>query len=121
MQVFGLPRHIIRSAVRASRLSTASPSGSASERRDAVRRWSRAQEDGLSAEQAARAVGEARSTLYRWRKSADLKSRRPHKVRRAQRPPGLAEAVERLRDDHPMWGKAKLGPLARELGFDVHD
>jgi putative transposase len=29
--------------------------------------------------------------------------------------------VERLRGDHPMWGKAKIGPLVRELGFNVHD
>jgi transposase InsO family protein len=33
----------------------------------------------------------------------------------------LAEAVERLRLDFPMWGKAKIGPLVRELGFAVSD
>jgi transposase InsO family protein len=33
----------------------------------------------------------------------------------------LAAAVERLRLDFPMWGKAKIGPLARELGFCVSD
>jgi hypothetical protein len=42
-------------------------------------------------------------------------------VRGPNRPPGLAAAVERLRLDFPMWGKAKIGPLVRELGFAVSD
>jgi hypothetical protein len=33
----------------------------------------------------------------------------------------LAAAVERLRLDFPMWGRAKIGPLVRELGFAVSD
>ena len=49
MQVFGLPRHVIRGAAVASRLSNASPSGSSLERRDAVERWVGARQDGLSA------------------------------------------------------------------------
>jgi len=121
MQVFGLPRHIIRGAAVASRLSTASPSGSASARRDAVERWLGARRDGLSAEKAARAVGVARTTLYRWSQRCEVRSRRPHKICGPRRPEGLAEAVERLRLDFPMWGKAKIGPLARELGFEASD
>lgn len=30
-------------------------------------------------------------------------------------------AIERLRGDFPMWGKAKLGPLLRAQGFSVSD
>ncbi len=121
MQVFGLPRHVIRGAAVASRLSNASPSGSSSERRDALERWLGARRDGLSAAQAARAVGVARSTLYRWSERCEFKSRRPHKVCGPRRPAGLAEEVERLRLDFPMWGKAKIGPLVRELGFQASD
>lgn len=121
MQVFGLPRHVIRGAAVASRLSNASPSGSSSERRDALERWRGARRDGLSAAQAARAVGVARSTLYRWSERCEFKSRRPHKVCGPRQPAGLAEEVERLRLDFPMWGKAKIGPLVRELGFQASD
>ncbi len=60
---------------------------------------------GLSSEQGARAVGVPRSTLYRWQKRADPMSRRPRRARQPKRPQGLAEAVERLRLDRPMWGK----------------
>jgi hypothetical protein len=83
MQVFGLPRHIIRGAAVASRLSNASPSGSSLERRDAVERWVGARRDGLSAAKAARAVGVARTTLYRWSQRCEFKSRRPHNLRAA--------------------------------------
>jgi hypothetical protein len=33
----------------------------------------------------------------------------------------LAAEVERLRLDFPMWGKNKIGPIVRELGFAVSD
>jgi putative transposase len=35
--------------------------------------------------------------------------------------PALIEAVEALRLDRPMGGKAKLGPLLRREGFIVSD
>jgi transposase InsO family protein len=38
-------------------------------------------------------------------------------MRQQSRPQGLAAAVERLRLDHPMWGKEKLGPILRDQGF----
>jgi transposase InsO family protein len=59
--------------------------------------------------------------LYRWSERCEFKSRRPHKVCGPRRPAGLAEEVERLRLDFPMWGKAKIGPLVRELGFQASD
>ena len=70
MQVRGLPRQIIRNGGAASRLLAAkTPNIEAERRRDAVARWRRAMSDGLSAEQAAQAVGAPRSTLYRWEKA----------------------------------------------------
>ncbi len=67
MQVFGLPGHVIRNAARASRLLS-SPGAETARRADLVRRWRRACRDGLTVEQAARAVGVPLSTLRRWEK-----------------------------------------------------
>jgi transposase InsO family protein len=120
MQVFGLPGHVTRNGRRASRLLDAqTPTIEAERRRDAVFRWRRAMKDGLSAVQAARAVGAPRSTLYRWEKAPEPKSRRPHRVRRNSWTPQLRAEVERLRLDFPMWGKDKLGPILRRTGFTV--
>lgn len=120
MQVFGLPRHLTRAAGVASRLLGAKPPNSEAERRrDAVARWRRAMGQGLTAEQAARAVGISRATLYRWEKRAEPRSRRPRRVRRPSWPLALVEAVERLRADNPMWGKRKLAVLLRREGFAV--
>jgi len=122
MQVFGLPGHLMRNGRAASRLLAAkTPNIEAERRRDAVARWLMARAAGLTAEAAARAVGASRSTLHRWRKRAAPLSRRPRRVRGPNRPEGLAAAIERLRLDFPMWGKAKIGPLVRELGFAVSD
>lgn len=84
-------------------------------------RWLTARAAGLTAERAAQAVGASRSTLDRWRKRATPKSRRPRRLRSPNRPPGLAAEVERLRLDFPMWGRSKIGPLVREVGFAVSD
>lgn len=120
MQVFGLPGHVIRNAGRASRLRGAkTPNIEAERRRDAVARWRAAMRDGLDADQAARAVGVPRSTLYRWKEEPEPKSRRPHRLRSRTWSPALRAEVERLRLDFPMWGKDKLGPLLRKAGFTV--
>jgi len=95
MQVFGLPRQIIKNGRAASRLLAAqTPDIEAARRRDAVARWRRARADGLNAEQAARAVGVPRSTLYRWGKDAAPKSRRPHRLRPKTWTPALRQAAE---------------------------
>ena len=120
MQVFGLPGHLIRNAGRASRLLGAETSTiEAERRRDAVARWRRAMDAGLSADDAAAAVGVPRSTLYRWKAQPQPKSRRPHRRRAKGWSPALRCAVERLRCDFPMWGKDKLGPLLRKAGMAV--
>jgi transposase InsO family protein len=117
MQVFGLPGYFIRNGKAASRLLGAEPQGEAERRRDAVARWRRAVADGLTTQKAAKAVGVARATLYRWEKDAEPKSRRPHKPRRPQWSRELALAVEGLRADNPMWGKRKLAILLRREGL----
>lgn len=122
MQVFGLPGHVIRSGRLSSRLLDAETSHiEAARRRDAVARWRRAVADGLTTEQAARAIGVPRATLYRWEERPIRRCSRPHKLRARNWPPALVQAVERLRADYPMWGRAKLGPLLRAQGFEVSD
>lgn len=119
MQVFGLPGHVIRNAKAASRIAAKSSDNEAAIRRAAVARWRQAMADGLSGERAAWAVGVSRATLYRWRKRAEARSRRPHRVRAKTWTSALVRAVEALRAEYPMWGKAKLGPLLRSEGFTV--
>ena len=122
MQVFGLPAHVTRNGGRASRLLDAKTSNiEAARRRDGVTRWRGAMRAGLTAEQAAQAVGVPRSTLYRWEKAPLPKSRRPHRLRQKNWSPALRAEVERLRLDFPMWGKEKLGPILRDRGFAVCD
>ncbi|HET6376427.1 MAG TPA: hypothetical protein VFF88_10300, partial [Methylocella sp.] len=91
----------------------------AARRRGAVQRWRRAMADGLTAGQAARAVGVPRATLYRWEKKPGPLSRRPHRPRGRQWTSGLARAVEDLRRGNPMWGKRKIAVLLRREGFAV--
>lgn len=120
MQVFGLPGHVTRNAGRASRLLGAkTPNIEETRRRDAVARWRRAMRDGLTADQAAHAVGVPRSTLYRWEARPAPRSRRPHRLRANGWSRELRAEVERLRGDFPFWGKDKLGPLLRKAGFIV--
>jgi putative transposase len=121
MQVRGLPSHVIRSAALASRLAAKSSCNEAVRREAVVERWRRAMAKGLSAEDAARAVDEPRSTLYRWRKRSQPRSRRPLRHRPKSWSSALIQAVERLRLDYPMWGRAKLGPLVRAEGFAASD
>ncbi len=124
MQVFGLPGRIIRNGRAASRLLDArTPHIEAAGRRDAVARWRRAMANGLTAGQAAKAVGVPRSTLYRWETAPEPRSRRPKRPRQPQWPQALAEAVEASRADNPMGGKRKLAALLQTrglcgLGFD---
>ena len=112
MQTFGLPRQITRGAALASRLGGAERS-EAAPRRDALGRWRQARADGLTARAAANAVGVPRSTLYRWQRLADRNrldpcSRRPHTLRRPAWSAALVAAVQEIRADYPMWGKAKI-------------
>jgi putative transposase len=119
MQVFGLPGHVIRTGKLASRIAAKSQDNEAAIRRAAIARWRQARTDGLTAEQAAKAVGVPPSTLYRWQQRVEPRSRRPKLMRAKTWTPALLDAVEGLRLDHPIWGKAKLGPLLRREGFVV--
>jgi putative transposase len=120
MQVIGLPSYVIRNGRAASRLVAAKTSTIEAARRcDAVQRWRGAMAAGLSAGQAAKAVGVPRATLYRWKEKPKPESRRPHRPRSKRWTSELARAVEELRNDNPMWGKRKIAVLLRREGFAV--
>ena len=68
--------------------------------------------------------GISSSTLYTWLKryqrdgpaGLEDRSRRPHRVRQPSWGPQLVEAVRRLREKYPRWGKDKLAALLRAAG-----
>ena len=119
MQIRGLHRAIYRGAGLASRLATQERSD-AVERRDAVARWHQARRDGLTASQAAKAVGTPLSTLYRWAKDAPPKSRRPKTIRKPAWTTKLVQAVEEWRLEEPTWAD-KIVVKLREEGFAVSE
>ncbi len=66
-------------------------------------------------------------TLYRWLHRYNPKDlttlddlgHRPRRVRQPRWDPGLVQAVQRLREGHPRWGKDKLVCLLRDAGRTV--
>lgn len=116
MKVFRLQSALYRAAALASRL-TAETSDIAAVRRDALARWMQARKDGLTAAQAARAVGHSRASLYRWQARLEPRSRKPHRPRRRQWSESLVNAVTRLRDRYPMWGKRKITAMLARFGI----
>ena len=123
MRVFGLPRSFYRiSGPPPSRLSA-----TAREHWRYVSCWQALRRQGLTATQASHEVGVPRPTLYRWTKSLqangpqglEAKNRRPHRRRQPTWNPELAEAVLKLREQYPRWGKDKLVVLLRRQGWEV--
>jgi putative transposase len=66
-------------------------------------------------------------TFYRWRRRYDPRnvrtledrSRRPRRLRQPTWSTELAQAVLRLREEYPRWGKDKLVVLLRREGWSV--
>jgi putative transposase len=94
-------------------------------RRLAVLRWHEAH--GKRVSLTARHFGLSRSTVYDWLKrqardgtrGLDQRSRRPHHVRQPTWSKDLEQAVLKLREEHPRWGKDKLVVLLRHQGLSV--
>jgi len=74
-----------------------------------------------------RYFGISAQTFYRWKrrydprnlKTLETRSHRPKHLRQPAAPPELVEAVLKLREQYPCWGKDKLVVLLREQGFQV--
>lgn len=123
MRVVGLPRPFYQLSKRAP--PELSPV--ARERMRWVSCWHTLRERGLSATEAAEGLGLSRSSLYRWDKALReegpvglvYKSRRPKRVRSPTWSVDLAQAVLKLREEYPRWGKDKLAPLLRDQGWMV--
>src|SRR3972149_6151487 len=66
-------------------------------------------------------------TFYRWKRrynpwdlrSLEDRSRKPKRLRQPTWGPGLVQAVLRLREQYPRWGKDKLAVLLHQEGRDV--
>ena len=71
--------------------------------------------------------GISRQTFYRWKRrynprdltTLEERSHRPHQVRQPTWSPELAEAVLKLREQYPRWGKDKLAVLLGREGWRV--
>lgn len=71
--------------------------------------------------------GISRQTFYRWKRrynprdlrTLEERSHRPHQVRQATWSGELAEAVLKLREQYPRWGKDKLAVLLEREGWQV--
>lgn len=120
MKVFGLEGDVYRLA----RLAGRQVPEVALARFALIRRVDGLRAKGLPVHDASSALGLSRATYYRWRRQARggverlvPRSRRPHRPRRPTWSSALVEAVQRLREDFPMWGRAKLVVLLRAEGF----
>ncbi len=123
MRVFRLPRSFYRfSGPPPSRLSP-----TAREHWRYVSCWQALRRQGLTAAQASQDIGVPRPTLYRWMRSLqrhgpeglEAKNRRPHRRRQPTWSPELADAVLKLREQYPRWGKDKLVVLLTRQGWQV--
>jgi transposase InsO family protein len=73
-----------------------------------------------------RHFGISSSTFYKWLRryqrlgpvGLEERSRRPRRVRQPSWGHELVQAVQRLRERHPRWGKDKLAPLLRVAGWE---
>jgi putative transposase len=82
---------------------------------------------GQNARLTCRYFGISAQTFYRWirrydprnLKTLEDRSHRPKRLRQSTAPSELVEAVLKLREQYPCWGKDKLVVLLRERGFQV--
>jgi len=74
-----------------------------------------------------RYFGISRQTFYRWQRrydpralgSLEPRSHRPRRLRQPTWTPALVQAIRRLREQYPRWGKDKLVVLLRRAGWTV--
>jgi transposase len=120
MRVIGLPSAFYYLARHAAQ----GLSGKAKERWRLVSCFEALGKRGVPSQEASSVLGVPRSTLYRWRKrlrergpkGLEDASRRPRHLRQPKWSVELVEAVQRLREKYPRWGKDKLVVLLDRCG-----
>ena len=123
MQVVGLPGPFYH----ASRLRCTELSSKARDRMRYLRCFEALWGEGLSGTKASEVLDIPRSTLYRWWRrlqgggpgALEDRSRRPKRRRVPTWSSELAQAVLRLREQCPRWGKDKLVVLLWRRGWEV--
>ena len=123
MRIIGLPRAFYHVARRPPVELTAR----AQERSRWLSCWQALRERAISSQEAAEVLGLSRSTLYRWQRrlkqqgpqGLEDRSRRPKRRRQPTWSPELSQAVLKLREEYPRWGKDKLVVLLRRQGWEV--
>lgn len=123
MRVVGLPKVFYQLA----RHRPLELSPQAHDRLRWVLAWQALREQGLSSTEASERLGLSRPTLYRWlgrlqqqgAVGLEMRSRKPRRRRLPTWSPSLAEAVLRVREQYPRWGKDKLVVLLRREGWYV--
>lgn len=82
---------------------------------------------GRNARKTCRHFGISPDTFYLWKRryrpydltTLETRSRRPRRVRQPTWSPEIVEAVLRLREEYPRWGKDKLVKLLAQRGIEV--
>jgi putative transposase len=123
MRIVGYPR----SFYVAAQFGAVEVSPQAWERWRWLKAWRALMGRGMSGQQAAETLHLVRSTLYRWEKQLQVggpgglepRSRRPKRVRRSEWSRELNEAVLRLREQYPAWGKETLQVLLAREGYQT--
>lgn len=123
MQLCALPRAFYQ----IPRLHIVDLSPQAQTRLRWLRVWEAMRERGAGVAEVSTALAIPRATLYRWRRRLERdgpagleeRSRRPRRRRTPTWSPELAEAVLRLREQYPGWGKDILAGLLRRQGWQV--
>lgn len=90
------------------------------ERIKKVERWMELRNvENMTVVDAAAAVDEPSSNLYRWQKDPKVYSTRPKTFRQSKRTPELIKAVREVREENMTWGPEKVGTRVIEDGFET--
>ena len=123
MRVVGLPRSFYYTNTH----SILALSSTAQVRWRMVESWQALRAQGLSSTKASQVLHLPRATLYRWAsrlasqgpQGLEEQSRGPHHRRQPTWSPLMAQAVLKLRETYPRWGKDKLVVLLRREGWQI--
>jgi len=123
MRLFGLPKEFYY----INKHKPIKLTAAADQKMQKLMLWRTLREKGVGMVEISQLLRVSRATLYRWRKRQDEKgpvgleekSRRPHRVRQPGWSVELVEAVLKLREQYPGWGRDKLGVMLQGEGWVI--